>query len=203
MSADEKRRFQHTLPSIDEVEEPRDKKPRKAADYKMNYEDVLPSVKVVTTYKHEQALHQEIAAARCLSSLDDDTRCTLHFDTTGRSRVDGEWPALILNFLSSVKDKCQMIRLRAMFFAYEDRDQIVKLIVETLRRLSVAEDDEHVTPKSLWGNIYALMTDAVTKNLKVEEAVQLPENCRLSISHYICCANHTLAKNWMEAVLMP
>ena len=194
----QKRRFQPTLPSIEEVEEPRGKKPSKAADYKMNYEDVLPSAKVVTTYKHERALHQEIAAARCLSSLDDDTRCTLHFDTTGRNRVDGEWPALILNFLSSDIDKCQMFRLCALFFAYEDRDQIVKLIVETLQRLSVAADDEHVKPKSLWGNIYALMTDAVTKNLKVEEAVAR----ELQTEHiplHLLCKSHKLDGSCIDA----
>ena len=44
--------------------------------------------------------------------------------------------------------------------------------------------------KNLWGNIYALMTDAVTKNLKVEEAVarelqteHIPLHLLLQITH--------------------
>ena len=92
-----------------------------------------------------------------------DTRCTLHFDTTGRSRVDGEWPELILNFLSDDKMKCKMFRLRALFFAYEDRAQIIKLIVETFKRLSIATGDPCVTAANLWEKIYANMTDSVTK----------------------------------------
>ena len=35
-----------------------------------------------------------------------------------------------------------MLSLRALFFAYEDRQQITKLIVETLERLSIATGGE-------------------------------------------------------------
>ena len=94
-----------------EHRELRHKKPRTKEDYEKNYQFVLPSAKVVSSYKHEKALHQEIAAAKALVSIQPDTRCTLHFDTTGQSRVQGEWAALILNFLSDDKAKCQMFRL--------------------------------------------------------------------------------------------
>ena len=57
-----------------------------------------------------------------------DTKVTLHFDTTSRSRIDGEWPSLILNFKSDVEEDNQMIMLRALFFAFEDREQITKLV---------------------------------------------------------------------------
>ena len=99
----------------------------------------MPSKQVVDNYKHEKALKQEIVAAKYLAAMQngnsDNTRCTLHFDTTGRSRIDGEWPALILNFRSDTKEKFKMLRLRALFFAYEIRLQIIKLVVETVKRL--------------------------------------------------------------------
>ena len=76
---------------------------------------MLPSAKVVSNYKNEKALHQEIAAVKTLASIQHDTRCTLHFDTTGRSRVDGEWPALILNFLSDDKMKCEDVQIESSF----------------------------------------------------------------------------------------
>ena len=112
---------------------------------------------------NRKALHQEIAAANALSSIEIGTHVTLHFYTTGRSRVDGEWPALILNFISDDIEKNIMYRLRALFFAHEDREQITKLFFETLNRLAVALDND-TTPKDRWENIYALMTDAVTKS---------------------------------------
>ena len=63
-----------------------------------------------------------------------------------------------------------MYCLRALFFAHENREQIVKLITETFTRLSVATGDR-MTTKLLWEKLYAIMTDAVTKNLNVESEV--------------------------------
>ena len=86
-----------------------------------------------------------------------------------------------------------MFRLRALFFAYEDRKQIVKLFVETANRLAVAANRPDVTAKSLWENIYALMTDAVTKNMKIEEYVAK----ELKSSHiplHLLCKSHTCEK---------
>ena len=83
-------------------------------------------------------MQQEITAAKAFSAKADMTRVTLHYGTTSRCRIDGEWPAINLNFLDDDKEKCQMYYLRALCFAFEDRKQIAKLIVETLNRLSVA-----------------------------------------------------------------
>ena len=168
------------------------KKPRSKDDW-AKYQYVLPSEKVVGTYKHEKALHQEIAASKTLLSMTSDTRCTLHFDTTGRSRVDGEWPALILNFLSKDRTKCKMLRLRALFFAFEDRVQIVRLIVETFKRLAVASCERSVTAVVLWEKIYAIMTDSVTKNLKVEEGVS-EELGTDYVPLHLLCKSHTCEK---------
>ena len=130
------------------------KKRRTLSQYQKDYKYVLPSAKVVSDFKHRKVLHQEIAAGKALATVEDGTRVTLHFDTTGRSRVEGEWPALILNFINEDKSKCHMYRLRALFFAYEDREQIIKLFVETLQRLAVASGNA-VTAKELWENIYS------------------------------------------------
>ena len=52
------------------------------------------------------------------------------------------------------------VQMRAFFFAYEDRAQTVKLVVETLKRLAIASDDEIITSATLWKNVYTMMTDA-------------------------------------------
>ena len=63
-----------------------------------------------------------------------------------------------------------MYKICTLFFAHEDREQITWLVLETLRRLNVATGDI-LTSKQLWNNVYAFMTDAVTKKLKVEVEV--------------------------------
>ena len=75
-----------------------------------------------------KALVQEIDAANALKNKSNDTKVTLHYDTTSRSRIPGEWPGLILNFLDKDPSVCKMFTLRALTFAYEDRDQIAKLV---------------------------------------------------------------------------
>jgi len=194
LSREEKEKYEPTLQTINEEEEPANKKPRTREDYQQ-YAKILPSARVVTQFKHDKSLHQEIKAASSLFSLErgSGTRVTLHYDTTSRSRIDGEWPALILNFLNDDPEKCGMFRLRALFFAFEDRNQITLLITETLKRLAVATGDESATAAKLWSNIYAVMTDAVTKNLKIEEEVAKA----LGSSHvplHLLCKSHTCEK---------
>ena len=81
-------------------DEPRKKKPRTAEDYQL-YANVLPSEKSVNNFKPKKALTQEIIAAKALFSKKETTKMTLHYDTTSRSRIEGDWPSLIFNF----KDK--------------------------------------------------------------------------------------------------
>ena len=49
--------------------------------------------------------------------------------------------------------------------------KIISLIVEPLKRLSVAANKLNVTAFNLWMKIDAIMTDAVSKNLKIEDGV--------------------------------
>ena len=67
----------------------------------------------------------------------------------------------------------QRFLLRPLFFAYEDRENIVRLIVETYERLALtlSVDEEVVTPRELWEKTTAIMTDSVNKNLKKEDGV--------------------------------
>ena len=55
----------------------------------------------------------------------------VHFDTIGRSSIDGEWPSLILKFSDGIE-----YRLQPILFAFEDREQITDLFVKTFGRLT-------------------------------------------------------------------
>ena len=71
--------------------------------------------------------------------------------------------------------------------------QIVKLFVETFKRLAIATGDSCVTAAKLWENIYALMTDAVKKNLHIEgEVAKQLESQHVPI--HILCKLHTCEK---------
>ena len=79
-----------------------------------------------------------------------------------------------------------MISLRPLFFAYEDREQ---MIFESLKRLSVAAKKPNVTASNLWEKIDAIITDAVSKNLKIEDGVgeALPSR---HVPYHIMCKSH-------------
>ena len=146
----------------------------------------MPDIRTVSNFKHKKSLHhQEIQAAQALGNKKEGTRVTLHYDTTSRSRIDGEWPSLILNFLSDDKQDCKMYRLRVVFFAFEDRNQIVKLILGIFERLGAATGGNK-SSKELWENIYAYMTDATSKNLKVENEVSKQIGAKYVPIHLLC-----------------
>ena len=114
------------------------KKSRSSDDYQI-YENVLPPAKTLNNFKHKKALCQEILAAKALATKKSTTKVKLHFDTTQRSRIDGDWPSLILNLKDDNPLECPL------FFAHEDRLQVISLIVETLNRLSVAASKLNLT----------------------------------------------------------
>ena len=68
---------------------PATKQPRSADAYKSDYRYVLPNRKIISDFKHKKSLHEEMQATQALASKKD-TRITLHYETTLRSRVDGE-----------------------------------------------------------------------------------------------------------------
>ena len=124
------------------------KRPRSKSDYAI-YNDIFPSTRTISDYKHSQSLQKEQDAAYALKNKTGEQRSLLHFDTTSRSRIDGEWPCLILNILSKPKIS-EKYTLRPLFFALEDRENIANLIVETLHRMSITVS---LTAKILWEKI--------------------------------------------------
>ena len=126
-------------------------------DY-LKYKYVLPSSKTVE-YKHQQAAQEERGAAVALINKTAHHNVTLHFDTISQNHIDGEWPSLIFNLSDGKR-----FRLRPILFTYEDRDNIVRLIVETYERLALAAtifSGINTSPDDLWKKTNCLMTDAI------------------------------------------
>lgn len=86
------------------------------------------------------------------------------YDTTTRNKIEGEWIAFLIHF---GKQKITL-RLRAIPLLFEDRDNIVSLFVEQMKRLSTAVG---VHPCEIWHRITAIMTDSVAKNLDVSDKI--------------------------------
>ena len=59
--------------------------------------------------KHVLAIQHEKEAATALHQIRPGTKLTLQFDTTSHSKIDGDWPSLVLTFSN-----------KPIFFAYED-----------------------------------------------------------------------------------
>ena len=119
-------------------------------------------------YKLTLAIQAEKEAATALYNMPDDVKSTLHFDSTQRSKIDGDWPYLMLIFTNNLR-----FSLRPLFFAYEDRKNIVRLIVEIYIRLAltITSVDQAASAKDLWEKTTEIMTDSVSTNLKIEDGV--------------------------------
>ena len=142
-------------------------------DYQL-HENVLSSAKTINEQKQTLALQNERNTAVALRDVQPRVKVTLHYDSTTRSKIDGDWPALILIFSNSCR-----FPLQPMFFAYEDRKQIAHLIIETYHQLSSALTlhDIPATAKEMWEKSIALKNDLVSRNLKVEELVAEAFDC--------------------------
>ena len=106
------------------------KKLRKADEY-ASYIDIFPDKKTIANYKHSQSLQHEVEAAKALINKNKSSKAILHFDTTKRSRIEGDWVSLILN-IRSAPNCSQTFVLRPLYFALETKENIAKLIVNTL-----------------------------------------------------------------------
>ena len=76
------------------------------------------SVCTIADYKHLQVSEIECDAGVALAKKESSIKVTLHYETSSKNSIDGEWPSLILNF----SDK-QEFHLLPLFFAYEDRSR--------------------------------------------------------------------------------
>ena len=166
-----------------------EKIPTKRKDYTY----VLPSARTIADHKQILASETEAEAAVLLLNKDGRKKAIIHFDTTSRNNIDGEWPSIILRF-NEREECCEEVRLRPLFFAYEDRDQITSLFVESFNRLAAAGSLRQGTrcePDQLWKQVDCLMTDAVTKNLEIEKTIA----AALRLSHiplHLLCKSHTV-----------
>ena len=136
---------------------------------------MLPSAQIIGDYKHMQASEAERNAAIALYREPDAIKKIMHYDNTTRSSIDEEWPSVILKLSSG-----QEYQLHPLFFAYKDREQITNLFIETYKQLALILNlidnnfSPPITPAMLWHKTDALMTYAVTKNLKIEDKLQQP-----------------------------
>ena len=91
------------------------------------------------------AIQTEKEAATALYNMPDDVKSTLHFRSTQRSKIHGKWPCLLI-FTKNLR-----FSLRPLFFAYEDRENIVRLIVETCIRLAftITSTEQAVSARDL------------------------------------------------------
>ena len=83
-----------------------------------------------------------------------------------------------------------------MFFAFEDRQNISKLIVETLYKLSVTVG---TTLKTIWELINGFMTGLFTENLQVEHLLAEELGSDHIPPHYLC--NVYTSKKFDKALL--
>ena len=150
------------------------------------YENILPSAKTINNHKQVLAIQHEKDAATALYNIPSGTKVTLHFDSPSHSKIDGDWQCFILIF----SDKCRF-PLRPLFFAYEDRLQIIRLIVETFQQLAatISTEQHPVFAKMLWEKTTSLMKDSVSKNLNIGEGVA---ECLLStyVPYHLLCKAH-------------
>ena len=127
-------------------------------------------------------------AAMTLYTKPDNIKSILHFDTTSRSKIDGDWPSLILVFSDN-----RRYSLRPLFFAFEDRQNIGRLIVETYKRLASTikiSSQEPVKPVQLWQNTTSIMTDSVNLNLKIGEEVTKDFKSNIPPPTHLLCKSH-------------
>ena len=174
--------FKSTSPKPSKRSKPKEKIPSSINDYRV-YENVLPTPKTLNDFKQVLAIQHERDAAVALSTMKPGTKVTLHFDATSRSKIDGDWPCLILIFSDN-----RRFSLRPLFFAFEDRAQIIRLIVETLMRLAatISTPESESTAATLWEKITALMTDSVSKNLHIGEGVAKDLDSKHVPLHLLC-----------------
>lgn len=107
---------------------------------------------------------EEIRVAEQILNAPEDETITIMYDTTTRNKIEGEWIAFLVHF---GKQKVTL-RLRAIPLLFEDRDNIVCLFVEQMKRLAIAVNCH---PVKIWRRITAIMTDSVSKNLRISEQI--------------------------------
>ena len=144
----------------------------------------MPSARVIAQEKHLQAIQQERNAALAILDATDEDKITIHYDTTTRRRISGEWTSIIVRLASG-----NLFRMRPLTLALENRENISRLIVEVIKRLSLATCG-HASQEDLWQKVFAFMTDSVAKNLQIESQIAATLNSN-HIPLHLLCVSHT------------
>ena len=123
-----------------------------------------------------------------LFNIPESVKCTLHYETTSRCKIDCDWPSIIFSF-----SNYRRFVLCPLFFAFEDRAQTVKLLVETYERLALLVDSNQgsTTAKDLWEKTLIIMTDSVQKNLHIEKGIA-KELISNHVPYHFLCKAHTV-----------
>ena len=83
--------------------------------------------------------------------------------------------------------------MHPLFYALEDKAQIVKLLVETYKHLALLVDSNQrsATAKDLWEKTSIIMTDSVEKNIHIEKGIakELKSN---HVPYHFLCKAHTV-----------
>ena len=165
----------------------KNKPPSSKEDY-IPYQNVLPIAKTLNEYKLLLVVQEEAEAANALFNTPESVKCTLHYETTSRCKIDGNWPRIVFSFSNN-----RRFVLHPLFYAFEDRAQIVKLLVETYEHLALLVDSNQrsATAKDLWEKTSIIMTDSVEKNLHIEKGIakELKSN---HVPYHFLCKAHTV-----------
>ena len=78
------------------------KKTQKASDYRERYSNVLPNAKVIADTKHFLPIQQEKNTVLATA---------LHFNTTSRKKIKGEWPLIIIRMNDGKKFKIRPLSI--------------------------------------------------------------------------------------------
>jgi len=120
--------------------------------------------------------------ALAILDTEPEDKIAIHYDTTTRRRITGEWTSLIMKISNG-----QTYRLRSLSLAVENRKTISDLLVEEFQRLTQAGN---TSAKVLWEKVTSVMTDSVSKNLHVEDQVAATLNST-HIPFHLLCVSHT------------
>ena len=175
-------------------------RPLSRDDYE-RYKFVLPSERSINRQKLSLATQCEIDAATALLDIQSGLKSTLHFDTTCRCGIDGEWVSLIISLSDG-----QRYRLCPIYLAYEDRENITRYIVESYQPLAVVAtnaQEHNVTADDLWQSTTALMTEAVSKNFNVHRGINDALVTEYVPLHLLCKSHTVEGLDWSNKQVLP
>lgn len=96
------------------------------------YKDVLLSVKTIARMKHQMTIQKKRNTALTILDTIPSGVVIVHYDSTTRNRLNGDWSSLIIKMSNWKK-----FRLRSLNKAIEDRKKIVNYSLASVSRLAL------------------------------------------------------------------